>query len=103
MRMRTWLVLSVALAAALSAATLPAQDILVTDLVTGAVGDYTLSGSTVNPSLFSTGGELIGIAVSGSNVYVANYSAGKIGLYTTSGATLNASLITGLVRPAGLV
>jgi hypothetical protein len=62
----------------------------------GTIGEYTIGGATVNPSLIRGMNEPAGIAVSGTNLFVVNVMNGTIGEYTTAGATVNASLITGL-------
>ncbi len=84
----------VALLAAVSSATSRGQDIYVANTNTGTVGEYTMSGGTVNPSLVTGLFQPAGIAVSGSDVFVS--SGGSVGEYTTSGGTVNASLVTGL-------
>ena len=82
------------------------QDIFVTNYTTSTVGEYTLSGSAVNPSLFTTGPTAIfsgsepqSLAVSGSDVFVVNQAYNSIGEYSTSGGTINPSLVTGLNLP----
>jgi hypothetical protein len=50
---------------------------------------------TVNPALIS-GGNGVGIAVSGSDLFVLNNSIGTIGEYTANGSTVNPALISGL-------
>jgi hypothetical protein len=69
----------------------------------GTIGEYTISGATVNASLISGLNGPSSIVVSGSNLFVTNTSNGTIGEYTTSGATVNASLISGLDEPYGFV
>ena len=76
--------------------------IFVTNRGTNTIGEFTISGATVNASLVSGLSRPSAIAVSGSNLFVANYDTGTIGEYTTSGATVNASLITGLDHPTGI-
>ena len=72
----------------------PRADIFVSNL-SGTVGEYTLSGSTVNASLIVAPPEtLAGIAVSGSNVFVSETN-GTIGEYTTSGGSLIGTIVTG--------
>jgi hypothetical protein len=68
----------------------------------GTVGEYILSGDTVNAGLVSGLIFPDGIAVSGSDLFVANGDGGSIGAYSTSGATVNASLVSGLGGPWGL-
>ncbi len=85
-------VLSVALGLITSGAA-RADDIFVTNLISGTVGEYTTSGATVNA--FLTEGPFFGgIAVDGSDLFVSTGTG--IAEYTTSGATVNASLISGL-------
>jgi hypothetical protein len=64
----------------------------------GTIGEYTNSGTPVNPTLITGLGFVSSIAVSDGFVYVAR-SDGTIGKYTTSGVTINASLISGLNDP----
>ena len=66
---------------------------------TGTIGQYTMSGTTLNASLFSGLNAPWGIAVSGSNVFVVNAGSKAIGEYTTSGATVNPSLVSGFQSP----
>jgi hypothetical protein len=67
------------------------------------VGEYTTAGTTVNPTLVSSGlSEPSGLAVSGGNIFIANEGTGKIGEYTTAGAAVNTSLVSGLNEPNGL-
>jgi autotransporter-associated beta strand protein len=81
-------------------------NILVTNNSTGAIGEYTASGATINAALVSGLDEPVGIAVSGSDVFVVNSGGsanqGSIGEYTTSGGTVNADLISGLDSPDGI-
>src|SRR5437773_1246306 len=76
-----------------------------TNFLSGTIGEYTTSGTTVNPSLVSGLGYPVGIATFGGNLFVTNFGSagtGTIGVYTTSGATVNASLVSGLNEPAGI-
>ena len=95
MRADHWVfALAAVLAAALSSTTARGQNIFVSNL-SGTVGEYTLSGSTVNASLIVAPPEtLAGIAVSGSNVFVSETN-GTIGEYTTSGGSLIGTIVTG--------
>src|SRR5437868_4144430 len=68
--------------------------IFVTHRGSGTVGEYTTSGSTINPTLISSLHGPDGIAVSNGHLFVTTLQG--IGEYTTSGATINSSLITGL-------
>ncbi len=99
--------LVLAVGAALSSATARGQDIFVVNggngTSNGTIGEYTLSGGTVNVSLVSGLSNPVGIAASGSNLFVTNYGNGTIGEYTMSGATVNATLVFGLNDPFGLV
>jgi autotransporter-associated beta strand protein len=95
--------------AVLSAAAALGQDIFVTNYLTSTVGEYTLSGSAVNASLFTTGptapfagSKPQDLVVSGSDVFVVNQQYNTIGEYTTSGGTINPSLITGLNLPLAI-
>jgi hypothetical protein len=79
------------------------SQIFVANWLSGTIGEYTLSGATVNAALISGLSEPIGLALDGKgNLFVANVSSGTIGEYTTSGLTVNASLISGLNGPAGI-
>lgn len=69
----------------------------------GTIGEYTLSGATVNASLISGLSGPWGMAVAGNDLFVANWDTGTIGEYTLSGATVNAALISGLNHPGNLV
>ena len=99
--MKTWnMINGIALALTCGlAATLKAQNLYVANFDNSTVGEYTISGSTVNASLISGLNVPEGIAISGNDLFVANFSNGTVGEYTTSGATVNASLISGLDRP----
>jgi hypothetical protein len=70
--------------------------IFVTNQQIGTVGEYTLTGAAVNPTLLSGLLDPSTVAVSGSNLLVANDHGGTIGKYTTSGAPISPSLISGL-------
>lgn len=62
----------------------------------GGVGEYSMSGVPVNPSLISGGSGSIG--GSGSNLYVGNFNTGGNGFvneYTTSGVPVATPLISG--------
>ena len=67
----------------------------------GTVGEYTLSGQTINASFITGLSSPNGLAVSGGYLYVAQEN-GTIRKYTTSGTLVNASLISGLYGPAGI-
>ena len=66
---------------------------------TDTVGEYTLSGMPVNPTLISGLTFPTDIAVSGEDLFVSSFDAGTIGKYTIFGEAINASLITGLNEP----
>jgi hypothetical protein len=66
----------------------------------GTIGEYTLSGQTINKS-FITGVAPTAIAVSGGYLYVLN-GGGTVSKYTTSGTLVNASLVSGLLYPWGM-
>ena len=74
----------------------------------GTIGEYTLSGATVNANLITGLSYPIGTVVSGGDLFVANYfpsgngPGNTIREYTTSGATVSRSLVTGLDGPQGL-
>ena len=83
--------------------TIARGDIYATSYPSGTVGEYTTSGTTVNPTLISGLNYPYGIAASGSDLFVANYghdgTGSTVGEYTTSGATVNPSFISGLTAP----
>ena len=89
------------------ATTLRAQDIYVAKYNSGTIGEYTISGQTVNASLISGLIDPTGITISGDNLFVPSYSSSLcewvIGEYTTSGTTVNAAVITGLPEASGVV
>lgn len=67
------------------------------------IGQYTLSGATVNGSLISGLDHPESLAISGSgDILVGSYGNNTIGEYTTSGGTVNSSLISGLSNPTGI-
>src|SRR6266496_3154496 len=82
--------------------------IFVVNSQTGAIGEYTTSGATVNPALITTVGSPLpaGIAVSGRDLFVSisnvTSESGRIGKFTTSGATVSPNLIPGLSIPLGI-
>ena len=99
--------LALSVGGTLSPATARGQDIFELNTGGGAngngtIGEYTLSGGTVNAALVSGLSNPVGIAASGSNLFVANYGNGTIGEYTMSGGTVNAALVFGLNDPFGL-
>ncbi len=65
------------------------------------IGEYTTSGGTVNASLLSGSGFVLGLAVEGDDLFVAN-GLGAIGDYSIPTTTWNPSLITGLDSPYAL-
>ena len=77
----------------------------------GSIGEYTLSGSTVNASLITGLNQFLtpGIAVFGSDLFVGdnNGNAGSqsaISEFTTTGGTLNLSLVTtNQISPSAIV
>ena len=111
-RVLSTLILSIAAAAAVLAATAPTRaDIFVANYGSSTIGQYTDSGATVNASLITGLGGIgtpfngpSGIAVSrdGVNLFVANFDMGTVGQYTTAGATVNATLIAGLNGPSDI-
>lgn len=63
----------------------------------GIIGEYTISGATINASLVSDLNLPYGLAISGGNLYEAN-AAGTIGEYNlATGAAINPALITPVV------
>ena len=82
------------------AASAPGQ-IYVANRGNGTIGEYTLSGQTINASFITGLSAPTGFAVSDGYLYVAQEN-GTIRKYTTSGALVNASLISGLYLPWGI-
>jgi hypothetical protein len=76
--------------------------LFVTNPYNNTLGEYTLSGGTVNSALITLPSGANGIAAYGSDLFVSFGSAGSIGEYTTSGMVVNSSLITGLNGPWGV-
>ncbi len=75
----------------LTAASLHAQDIYVSDLYGNSISEYTTSGAPVTTPLAvgSDLGDPFGMAVSGNDLYVANYAADTISQYNaTTGAEI---------------
>jgi len=75
--------------------------IYVVNYASGSIGEYSLSGQTINSSFITGLSSPTGLAVSGGYLYVAQEN-GTIRKYTTSGALVNASLISGLYGPWGI-
>jgi hypothetical protein len=79
--------------------------IYVTNFLGNTIGEYSMSGGTINAALVTGLNSPSGIVVSGGKLYVANFAqgnagAGSIGEYdATTGAAINPSLITGLNGP----
>ncbi len=74
-------------------------EIFVSDDFQNTIGDYSVSGAGITPSLIPGLTTPYGLAVSGGNLFVASGSLGngRIGEYdATSGAAINANLISGL-------
>jgi hypothetical protein len=77
----------------------------------GTVGEYSLSGAAVNPSLITGIEGPGGIAASGNDLFITNaFSGAANGLtqdtvseYTTSGQLLNPSFIAGLNEPISII
>ncbi|HYA79055.1 MAG TPA: PEP-CTERM sorting domain-containing protein [Candidatus Nitrosopolaris sp.] len=88
------------LAVLLAAAPATAQ-IYVVNAGSGTIGEYSLSGQTINSSFITGLSSPTGLAVSGGYLYVAQEN-GTIREYTTSGALVNPSLISGLYLPWGI-
>jgi len=68
----------------------------------GSIGEYTTSGTPVNPALVSGLDYPNSIALSGDRLFVTNSYGGTVGEYTTSGETVNPSLISGLSFPTAV-
>jgi hypothetical protein len=75
-------------------------NLFVADYTLGVVGEYTTSGSIVNPSLISGLTGPLAMAVSGTNLFVGDNS--RIGEYSTSGIIVNANLVTNIQTAMGL-
>lgn len=82
------------------AATAPAQ-IYVVNSGDGTIGEYSLTGQSINTSFITGLSSPTGIAISGGYLYVAQEN-GVVQKYTTGGSLVNASLISGLSLPWGL-
>jgi WD40 repeat protein len=65
----------------------------------GTIGQYTTSGTAVNPSLVTGLNGPMSVAFYGGNLFATNYSSGTIGQYTTSGTPVNPSFVSGLNGP----
>ena len=89
-----------ALAALLCAVPAANADIYVANNGSDTIGDYSVSGATVNGALVGALSYPYGIAVSGTDMFVVNNLNGIIGAYTTAGATINASLATAYYKYA---
>jgi hypothetical protein len=85
--------LSLLFGAFVAAGAAHAGTILVSNNTSGAIGEYTTSGATVNASLITGLSDPGSLTLSGSDLYV-EVGGDTIGEYTTGGATLNASFIT---------
>jgi DNA-binding beta-propeller fold protein YncE len=81
------------------AATSAWGQIYVANYGSGTIGEYTLSGQTINASFITGVGGPTGMAESGGYLYVVE-SGGSVAKYTTSGTLVNATLI-GEVRLHG--
>ncbi|HEY4328130.1 MAG TPA: PEP-CTERM sorting domain-containing protein [Phycisphaerae bacterium] len=83
------------------------SNIFVANSDTGTVGEYSISGDTINANLITGLNDPGGIAISGSQLFVANINGGTIGEYTlgaTPGtiASSTPSLISGLQNPTSI-
>lgn len=87
--------------AVLLAAASAQGQIYVANFASGTIGEYALSGQTINASFITGLSSPTGMAVSGGYLYVAQEN-GTIRKYTTSGTLVNASLISGLYGPWGI-
>jgi DNA-binding beta-propeller fold protein YncE len=77
------------------------QNILVANLASGTIGEYSASGALINPSFISGLSGPAGMAVSGNYLYITEGS-GVVAKYTTSGQLVNPALVSGLSLPAGI-
>lgn len=67
------------------------------------VGEYTTSGTTINPALVSGLSSPQGVAVSGGHLFITNAGSNTIGEYDArTGAVINPALISGLHQPSGI-
>jgi hypothetical protein len=67
------------------------------------IGEYALSGATINPSLITGLNNPLTMTSSGNTLFVGNGANNTVGAYTTAGGTVSPALITGLHYPTGLV
>src|ERR1700730_5342963 len=70
--------------------------------VPSIIGEYTLSGTPINPKLITGIAPPAAITIAGGNIFVANYTFGTIGEYSITGTPINTSLISGLNAPFSL-
>ncbi len=69
---------------------------------TDRVGQYSLSGATINASLITGDYGSTGMAVSGNTIFLAR-GDGTVASYTTSGTTINSTFLSGLgINPIGM-
>ena len=85
------------------ATTLKAQDLYISDTGNNTIGEYTLSGATVNASLITGLSSPSDLAIYGDDLFVVNSGSGTVGEYGLDGSTVNASLISGLNGPSDIV
>lgn len=88
-------------AAGTLAASAAQGQIFVANYGNGTVGEYSLTGTPINPTLIKNLAKPDGLATSGNDLFVSQYD-GTVAEYTTSGTLVNLALITGLSGPSGL-
>lgn len=108
---KKWASNFVGIALSLLSMTVVHAQIFVTSRGSDTVGEYTISGATINASLVSGLSGPYGVAVSGSNLYVVNddYASGAawideytLGVTPGTITSSNTSFISGLSRVAGI-
>jgi hypothetical protein len=87
--------------------TVSGTDVFAYNPTTGAVGEYTTSGGTVNASLIPSLDQGFSfcnqIAISGSDLFIANSQSGDVAEYSTSGALLNPTFMTSSANSEPLI
>jgi hypothetical protein len=78
------------------------SDLYVADFSSGTVGQYTTSGTTINPSLITPSGRAYNLAVSGTSLFVISPEAETVYNYTTSGDFVTSWQVTNSSYPTGL-
>ena len=64
----------------------------------GTIGEYTLSGQTVDAALVTGLKDPSALAISGNDLFIASRNLGTISEYTTSGEMVDPALVTGLTQ-----